>query len=259
MSHPQPVPDLDTVRKQVAGRLQGRRVLVTGAASGIGRAVAELFLHAGAHVALLDRQVPAPVAGTNEHALCLTADITDTEAVAAAVAHAAQAFGGLDGLVNSAGIANTDPANHVALADWRRVIDVNLTGTLIVAQACEPWLQAATGATVVNVASGQALRPSPGRAAYAASKAGVVGLTRCLAQEWGPRIRVNSLCPGAVDTPMVRQEYGDDAASRVGSRYALERIAQAHEIALAALYLSSNESAFVTGIALAVDGGRTFH
>ncbi len=259
MTHPQPVPDLATTHAQVAGRLKDRRVLVTGAASGIGRAVAELFLAAGARVALLDRVTPAPLSTHAERALTLSADITDEAAVAAAVAQAAQAFGGLDGLVNSAGVANTDPANRMALADWRRLIDINLTGTLIVAQACEPWLQAATGATVVNVASGQALRPSPGRAAYAASKAGVVGLTRCLAQEWGPRIRVNSLCPGAVDTPMVRQEYGADAASRVGSRYALERIAQAHEIALAALYLSSHESAFVTGIALAVDGGRTFH
>jgi NAD(P)-dependent dehydrogenase (short-subunit alcohol dehydrogenase family) len=259
MSHPQPVPDLETVRRQVAGRLQGRRVMVTGAASGIGRAVAELFLDAGAQVALLDRQAPAPVANAGERALCLTADITDTEAVAAAVAQAAQAFGGLDGLVNSAGIANTDPAARVALADWRRVIDVNLTGTLIVAQACEPWLRQASGATVVNLSSGQGLRPSPNRAAYAASKAGVIGLTRCLAQEWGPHIRVNSLCPGVVDTPMVHQGYGAGSTEQLAARYSLARIAEAHEIALAALYLSSNESAFVTGIALAVDGGRTFH
>ena len=115
------------------------------------------------------------------------------------------------------------------------------------------------GSGIINVGALAAQKAGAGMGAYAASKAGVVGLTRCLAQEWGPRIRVNSLCPGAVDTPMVRQEYGADAASRVGSRYALERIAQAHEIALAALYLSSTESAFVTGIAMAVDGGRTFH
>lgn len=259
MTHPQAVPDLASAHAQVAGRLLGRRILVTGAASGIGRAVAELFLAAGARVALLDRAAPAAPTAHAERALPLSADITDQAAVVTAVTQAAQAFGGLDGLVNSAGIANTDPANRVALADWKRVIDVNLTGTLIVAQACELWLHAAPGATLVNIASGQGLRPSPGRAAYAASKAGVIGLTRCLAQEWGPQIRVNSLCPGAVDTPMVRHEYGDDASTRVGSRYALGRIAEAHEIALAALYLSSNESAFVTGVALAVDGGRTFH
>lgn len=256
---PPPVPDLAATHAQVVGRLQGRRVLVTGAASGIGRAIAELFLAAGARVALLDRVAPAPLALHGERALTMSADITDESAVATAVAQAAEAFGGIDGLVNSAGIANTDPANRVAVADWRRVLDVNLTGTLIVTQACEPWLRVQTGATVVNIASGQGLRPSPGRAAYAASKAGVIGLTRCLAQEWGPGIRVNSVCPGAVDTPMVRHEYGDDAASRVGSRYALGRIAEPHEIAMAALYLTSIESAFVTGIALAVDGGRTFH
>lgn len=260
MPHPQHPPDPAVTRAQVAGRLQGRRVLVTGAASGIGRAVAELFLTAGARVALLDRQLPTPAASAGERAVPLAADITDVEAVAAAVARAAQAFGGLDGLVNSAGIANTDPAARVDVADWRRVIDVNLTGTLIVAQACEPWLRTAPGgATVVNLSSGQGLRPSPNRAAYAASKAGVIGLTRCLAQEWGPAIRVNSVCPGAVDTPMVHQEYGADAVTRLGSRYALGRIAEPHEIALAALYLTSAESAFVTGVALAVDGGRTFH
>ena len=259
MSHPQPVPDLAATQAQVAGRLAGRRVLVTGAASGIGRSVAELFLAAGAQVALLDRQPPQPVANAGERALHLSADITDADAVAAAVAQAAEAFGGLDGLVNSAGIANTDPAARVALADWRRVIDVNLTGTLVVAQACEPWLRAAPGATVVNLSSGQGLRPSPNRAAYAASKAGVIGLTRCLAQEWGPHIRVNSLCPGVVDTPMVQQGYGAGSTEQLAARYALARIAEPHEIALAALYLTSAESAFVTGIALAVDGGRTFH
>lgn len=259
MSHPHQPPDALALRAQVAARLSGRRMLVTGAASGIGRAVAELFLDAGAQVALLDRQAPLPVAGAGGRALLLAADVTDADAVTAAVNTAAQAFGGLDGLVNSAGIANTDLAAQVAVADWRRVIDVNLTGTMIVAQACEPWLRNAPGATVVNLSSGQGLRPSPQRAAYAASKAGVIGLTRCLAQEWGPRVRVNSLCPGAVDTPMVHQEYGAQAIDQLGSRYALGRIAQPHELALAALYLSSAESAFVTGIALAVDGGRTFH
>lgn len=259
MSHPHPVPDVSALRAQVAGRLAGRRVLVTGAASGIGRSVAELFVAAGARVALLDRHPPAPLPGADAHTMLLCADITDPEAVETAVTRTANTFGGLDGLVHSAGIANTDSASRVTLADWRRVIDVNLTGTLIVARACEPWLRAAPGATVVNLSSGQGLRPSPNRAAYAASKAGVIGLTRCLAQEWGPAIRVNSLCPGAVDTPMVHQGYGAGATDQLGSRYALGRIAEPHELAMAALYLTSNESAFVTGIALAVDGGRTFH
>ena len=139
-------------------------------------------------------------------------------------------------------------------------LGAHLLAPLHVAQAANRIMQAQEdGGSIVNIASVSAIRPSPGTAAYGAAKAGLLNLTQSLAQEWGPRIRVNSLCPGAVDTPMVRQEYGDDAASRVGSRYALERIAQAHEIALAALYLSSHESAFVTGIALAVDGGRTFH
>ena len=259
MPHPHTPPDLQTVREQVAGRLQGRRILVTGAASGIGRAIAELFLDAGAQVALLDRHAPAPIPAAEDRVVCLTADVTDAASVTAAVAHAAQVFGGLDGVVNSAGIANTAKVAELNLGDWRQVLEVNLTGTLIVLQACEPWLRDAPGATVVNVSSGQGLRPSPGRAAYAAAKAGVIGLTRCLAQEWGPAVRVNSLCPGVVDTPMAQLGYGGGAVAELASRYALGRIGETHEMALAALYLSSAESAFVTGIAMAVDGGRTFH
>lgn len=259
MRHPHTPPNLQLVREQVAGRLQGRRILVTGAASGIGRAIAELFLDAGARVALLDRHTPAPVTSAGDRAMYLTADVTDAAAVKTAVADVAQVFGGIDGVVNSAGIASTAKVHELKLSEWRQVLEINLTGTLIVLQSCEPWLRDATGATVVNLSSGQGLRPSPGRAAYAASKAGVIGLTRCLAQEWGPAVRVNSLCPGVVDTPMAQQGYGSEAVTDLASRYALGRIGETHEMALAALYLSSAESAFVTGIALAVDGGRTFH
>jgi NAD(P)-dependent dehydrogenase (short-subunit alcohol dehydrogenase family) len=243
----------------VAGRLAGRRILVTGAASGIGRSIAEVFAAAGARVACLDRQAGRPIHGAGDRVLSLQADITDAESVADAVAQTVKAFGGLDGLVNSAGIANTDPANEVSLQDWRRVIDVNLTGTFIVCQACEPHLRQAAGSTIVNFSSGQGLLPSARRSAYAASKAGVIGFTRAIALEWGPAIRVNSICPGATDTPMVREGYGDAAVAGIGARYALGRIAEPQEMALAALYLTSAESSFVHGVALAVDGGRAFH
>lgn len=243
----------------VEGRLAGRRVLVTGAASGIGRAVAALFVKAGASVALLDRELPAPIDGANTRTLALRADITDAAGTKAAVANAAEALGGIDGLVNCAGIANTDAASEVSLEDWRRVIDVNLNGTFIVCRACEPWLRAAPSSTIVNLSSGQGLLPIARRSAYAASKAGVIALTRSLAVEWAPAIRVNTLAPGATDTPMVRHGYGDDALREVGKRYALGRIGQASEIALGALYLTSAESSFVTGIVLAIDGGRSYH
>lgn len=242
---------------KVEGRLAGRSILVTGAASGIGCSVAEIFLRAGARVAALDRHLPTELPG---EALCLEADVTDPDAVERAVAEAAAAFGGLDGLVNAAGIANTDWADQVSLADWRRVVDVNLTGSFIVCRACLPHLREAGSGTIVNFASGQGLAPFKQRSAYAASKAGVISLTRSLAMEWSPQVRVNTVCPGAVDTPMVRAGYSPEALrEQVGPRYALGRIGEPHEIALAALYLSSAESSFVTGIVLAVDGGRSYH
>ncbi|HSW17873.1 MAG TPA: SDR family NAD(P)-dependent oxidoreductase [Ramlibacter sp.] len=250
-------PPLALADLKVEGRLNGRRILVTGAASGIGRSVVEVFLRAGARVAALDRRRPAELPG---EALCLEADVTDPDAVERAVAEAANAFGGIDGLVNAAGIANTDWADQVSLADWKRVLEVNLTGSFIVCRACLPHLRVTGRGAIVNFASGQGLAPFKQRSAYAASKAGVISLTRSLAMEWAPQVRVNTICPGAVDTPMVRGGYSPKALrEQVGPRYALGRIGEPHEIALAALYLCSAESSFVTGIVLAVDGGRSYH
>ena len=163
-------------------------------------------------------------------------------------------MGGIDGVVNAAGIVIRGAVLEVGVADWRRVIDVNLTGIYIVVRSCLPWLAKATGATIVNIASGQGLLPNrPEMTAYAASKGGVVNLTRALAAELAPAIRVNSVCPGMVDTPMTAD------GPRDVTPYALKRIADPLEIAHAILFLTSSESSFVTGAALAIDGGRTFH
>ncbi|QHE84501.1 SDR family NAD(P)-dependent oxidoreductase [Hydrogenophaga sp. BPS33] len=260
MSHSHPHPPFQPDDTRIAGRLAGRRILVTGAASGIGRAIAELFLRAGARVLALDRHRPADFAGDAELWLACEADITDPQAVERAVQSAVGTFGGLDGVVNAAGIANTDWADEVSLDDWKRVIDVNLTGTFNVCRAALPEMRAAGAGTIVNLSSGQGLQPFKQRSAYAASKAGVIAFSKSIAMEWAPQVRVNTICPGAVDTPMVRGGYtAEQLHSQVGPRYALERIGEPQEIALAALYLSSDESSFVTGITLAVDGGRSYH
>lgn len=236
-------------------RLSGRRIVITGAASGIGRATADLFAAEGAQVALWDRNADAlnEFAGTGG-TLVEAVDVTNEPAVQNAAERSAQALGGIDGVVNAAGIMLRGSVLEIDAAAWRRVIDINLTGTYIVARACLPWLKKANHATIVNIASGQGLHPNVGdRSAYAASKGGVVNLTRALAAELAPRIRANSVCPGLVDTPMadgVRGNFGN---------YALGRLADPAEIAEAILFLTSSASSYVTGAALAADGGRSFH
>jgi NAD(P)-dependent dehydrogenase (short-subunit alcohol dehydrogenase family) len=238
-----------------SGRLRGRRILITGAASGIGRGTAELFAAEGAALTLLDcdRKRLADVA-RQTGATFVEADVTQEASVTRAVERGAAAMGGIDGVVNAAGIVIHGSVLDVGVADWRLVLDVNLTGTYIVARCCLPWLAKATFATIVNIASGQGLLPNtPNMTAYAASKGGVVNLTRALAAELAPSIRVNSVCPGMVDTPMIA------GLQREVDRYAMKRIADPLEIAQAILFLTGTESSFVTGAALAVDGGRTFH
>jgi NAD(P)-dependent dehydrogenase (short-subunit alcohol dehydrogenase family) len=237
------------------GRLQGRRILITGAASGIGQRTAELFAGEGAALTLIDcdRKRLASVA-RETGGTAVEADVTQEPSVTHAVEKGASAMGGIDGVVNAAGIVIHGSVLDVGLADWKLVLDVNLTGTYIVVRCCLPWLAKAPFATIVNIASGQGLLPNnPGMTAYAASKGGVVNLTRALAAELAPSIRVNSVCPGMVDTPMTA------GLERDLDRYALGRIAEPLEIAQAILFLTSTESSFVTGAALAVDGGRTFH
>ncbi len=241
-------------------RLKGRRVVVTGAGSGIGAAIARLFVAEGAQVAGVDRNEEGMLSWFQAgQGIVLKTDITDEKSVNDAVSRAAAALGGIDGLINAAGVSNTDLLRDVTMDDWRRVIDINLTGTFQVCRACLPWLEQVQDSTIVNFSSGQGLQPFVRRGAYAASKAGVISLSKTLAMEWAP-IRVNTICPGATDTPMVRAGYSAEVLrTQVGTRYALGRVAEAIEIARAALYLTGGESSFVTGIALAVDGGRSYH
>ncbi len=242
-------------------RLAGRRVLITGAASGIGRATAELFVKEGARVALLDREeseVRSVAAAIGS--LAVMADITNSTGVRDAVQRAAHELSGLDGLVNTAGVAGGQPLSETDEAQWRRVLEVNLTGPMLVTRAALAFLQASNNATIVNVASGIGLRPFAGQGAYAASKAGVLAWTKVLAQELAPAIRVNATCPGPTDTPLMRANVPQGTTlERMQQQYALRRLGRAEEQAQAILYLTGPESSFITGVTLAVDGGRTFH
>jgi len=236
-------------------RLCGRRIVVTGAASGIGACTARLFAMEGAALTLLDRDavgLSAVAADTGGHVLQV--DVTDEASVAEAITKGANAMGGIDGLVNAAGIMMRGTMSDVSLAAWRHVLEVNLTGYYNVTRCCLPWMKLALGGSIVNIASAQGLLPNaPGYTAYAASKGGVIALSRALAAELAPAIRVNSICPGMVDTPMA-----DGVRTNVGN-YALQRLADPAEIAQAILFLTTPDSSYITGAALAVDGGRSFH
>jgi NAD(P)-dependent dehydrogenase (short-subunit alcohol dehydrogenase family) len=236
-------------------RLEGRRIVVTGAASGIGNCTARLFAEEGAVVTLVDRdekRVHEAARSLGQHGLAV--DITDEGLVRQQIAAAADAMGGIDGLVNAAGIMATGPVAETSAELFRRVVDINLTGTYILTRACLPFLQESAGASIVHIASAQGLLPNaPGHTAYAASKGGVVNLARAMAAEFAPAIRVNCVCPGMVDTPMA------DGHRANTDNYALKRIADPTEIANAILYLVSRDASYVTGATLAVDGGRSFH
>lgn len=238
-----------------AQTLAGRRIVVTGASSGIGKSTAELFAREGAAVALIDRDKKNLQAVADEiGGWAFPVEITDDEAVSSATQAAAAALSGIDGVVNAAGIMFRGLAVDVPAQDWRTVIDVNLTGTYNVVRGCIPWLLQEPSATVVTIASAAGLLPnSAGYSAYAASKGGVIALSKALAAELAPTVRVNTICPGMVDTAMA------DGHRNNVSNYALNRLAEPAEIARAILFLTSHESSYITGAALAADGGRSFH
>jgi NAD(P)-dependent dehydrogenase (short-subunit alcohol dehydrogenase family) len=183
--------------------------------------------------------------------------VRDAASLASATAEAAAAMGGLDGLVNAAGIFSPIGLYETTPGAFAHVLAVNLTGTFLAIQAAAPHIMKAGGGTVVNIASGVGLLPTgPNSTAYVASKGGVIAMTKAIAMELAPGIRVNVVCPGAVETPMTAGFIRDNA---VAARYALRRPGQPDELAAAILFLTSDESSFVTGTTLAVDGGRTYH
>jgi len=241
-------------------RLEGRHVLVTGGASGIGRATCRLLIEGGAKVAMLDLDAPKLRDAAGElGAIPIPADLSDAAQPGAAAESAARALGGLDGVVNCAGIATSKPLGEMDPETWMRVFAVNLNAPYLILRAALPWLRQAPGSAVVNVASGVGITPgvgSKGGSAYASSKAGLIGLTRALASELAPAVRVNAVCPGVTETPMVAGLPGGGPAL---SRYALGRMAAPAEIASVIVFLISDAASYVTGATWAADGGRTFH
>jgi len=238
------------------GRLAGRRIVVTGGGSGIGRETADLFGREGALVAIFDRTEDV-VSGA---ATAYVVDVSDRRSVAEGVERAATDLGGIDGLVNCAGIAPDGPFDELTDEAWDQTIGVNLTGAFNVTKAALPHLRRAGAAAIVNVISGTALLPFKNLAAYVASKGGLNALSKALAAELGPSIRVNAVAPGFIETPLSAKVFSTpEAVAEVMKRYTLQRFGAPIDVAHGILYLMSNEAAYVTGITLPVDGGRTFH
>ena len=239
-------------------RLQGRVALVTGIASGIGAACAVRFAAEGARVAGLDVQKPAeatPCESFHE------VDVREEQAIERAVRAVEERFGKIDVVLNAAGVGGGAPVHLTAGEEWDRVIDINLKGTFLVCKHVVARMAERRSGSIINLASIEGLIGGQGISAYNASKGGVVLLTRNMAIDYGTRgVRVNSICPGFIDTPMtalLQTEPLDAARQHLERSHALGRFGLPEEVAAAAAFLASDDASFVTGHALAVDGGFT--
>ncbi len=257
----------------MTGRLQDKAALITGGASGIGRASAERFAREGARLVLADRDgeaaqaLAARLAAGGAEALAVKCDVTDRDAVDAAVAQAVERYGRLDVLVNSAGIS----ARHVPEgADfdeaWRLVMDVNLRGSMLASHAAVAAMRSTGGGAIVNLASIMSFVVHPpgyglsdGFNPYSPSKGAIVQMTRDLAVNVGDAgIRVNAVCPGFVETPLTKGITGNpNLRSAMVARHPIGRLGRPEEIASVIAFLASDEASFVTGAAWLVDGGYT--
>lgn len=242
--------------------VSGKRGLVTGAGSGIGRAAAIEFARQGASVAVLDidadaaAETAALIDEDGGEAVAAAVDIADEGSVRAAVERAVAAHGGLDFAVNNAGTSSRGLLDQMTLDEFERVVQVNLVGTFLCLKHELPLL--GRGGAIVNVASNGGLAAIPHAPAYVAAKHGVVGLTRVAAVDYAPRgIRVNAVCPGPTRTPgFEKWAAGTDIIARQEAITPLGRLATSEEAAAAVVWLCSDAASFVTGIALSVDGGR---
>jgi NAD(P)-dependent dehydrogenase (short-subunit alcohol dehydrogenase family) len=239
------------------------RIVVTGAAQGIGRAVALRLAAPGVHVGVWDTTKAQGAEATAQAcreagamARASEVDVGNADQVEAGVAAFEREWGAPDGLVNNAGIFPRSRALDMDLAEWERVLRVNLTGTFICARAVAARIKDAGGGVIVNTASGRALAGAANGAHYAATKGGIIALTKSLALDWAPYgIRVNCIIPGITDTAQPRVEMGENELYAMGARIPLGRIGQPEDIAAVVAFLLSDDAGYMTGQSIAANGG----
>ncbi len=240
--------------------IEGKTAIITGGASGIGAAIVAAFAAKGVRVAVLDlnAEAAATAAAPYPGAMSVACNVADPASVEAAVAAVGRDFGRIDILVNSAGIVDLAPAGEISLAAWQRTMDINLTGSFLVAQAVGRRMIASGGGAIINMASQAGSVAIDGHVAYCASKFGVIGLTKTLALEWGRHgITVNSISPTVVLTELGRKAWEGPKGDAMKAQIPMGRFAEPEEIAAAAVFLASPGARMINGADLLVDGGFT--
>jgi meso-butanediol dehydrogenase / (S,S)-butanediol dehydrogenase / diacetyl reductase len=240
--------------------LEGKRVVVTGGTSGIGEATSRRFIAEGARVVALavgELEIETAHERIDGLEAALLCDVADELQVERAFARVDDLLGGIDVLVANAGISVRRPFLEIREEDWRRVLDVNLTGVFHCAQQAARRMQAGDGGVILVTASTNGIVGHPFYADYNASKAGVIALVRTMALELAPTIRVNAVCPGYVMTPMQEAEYSPEMLAATDAKIPLGRHARPEEIASLYAFLASDEGAYLTGAAIEIDGGET--
>ncbi|NNC23368.1 D-threitol dehydrogenase [Salinisphaera sp. USBA-960] len=241
-------------------RFDEQTVVITGAGRGIGFTTAQKFITRGAYVVLVDRDPDIVDTATQlgECALGVVADVSETDDAQSAMGTIHAQFGPVDILINNAGIGPLAPAAEYPMDQWDNTLDINLRGAFIWARACATDMLDRGSGRIINLASQAALVGIEGHVAYCASKAGIIGMTRCMALEWGPRgVTVNAVSPTVVETELGLSGWQGEKGARARERIPTGRFAQPAEIADAILFLASGQSAMVNGSNLTIDGGYT--